>query len=111
MNGGTETAEVASGAELLLVAHLLSTARVGATVVTYHGLGGPIPSSYDLVSEEPCGTACLRTWVKTRDRELAFYHVDRADDVERVPRAYLERKFGSLAVAQSRSRGLALRGA
>lgn len=95
LNDRSEASEVELGSELLLVAQLLSTARVGATIVTYHGLGGPIPSSYDLVSEEPCGSGCLRTWVRTRARELAFYHLECANDVSRVPRSYLERKYGA----------------
>jgi hypothetical protein len=79
--------------ELLGVASLLGSTRVGSVVITYHGLGGPIPSSYDLVCEDLVGTATLRTWVKTRLYEADWYHLDRVDDVPRVPRAELARTF------------------
>jgi SAM-dependent methyltransferase len=50
--------------ELLRVESRLSQARVGTVVITYHGLGGPIPASYELVSDARAGSDRLRTWVQ-----------------------------------------------
>lgn len=84
------------GNELLRVAELLRSAPRKSVVVTYHGLGGPIPSSYELASEERIGTGPLRVWQKVRTREAAWYHLDYAHDASRVPRGYLERKLGAM---------------
>lgn len=80
------------GDELLRVAELLDAARKGVTVITYHGLGGPIPSSYTLRSEEPIGSGCLRVWQKTRSRAQGFYYLDHSREVSQVSREYLLRK-------------------
>jgi SAM-dependent methyltransferase len=83
------------GREVLRVAELLGAARRGATVVTYHGLGGLIPSSYELRSEEPISSGHLRVWVKTRARAADYYHLEYSRDVSRVPRSYVREKVGS----------------
>jgi predicted RNA methylase len=62
--------------EALRVAQRLRQVRCGSVVVTYHGLGGPIPSSYDLIAEENCGSGHLRTWIRVRDREEDWVHLD-----------------------------------
>jgi len=85
------------GDKLLRVAELLRAAPRKAIVVTYHGLGGPIPPSYDLIVEERVGSGPLRVWQKNRSREGAWYHLDYSDDVSRVPRQYLERKLAALS--------------
>jgi len=79
-------------AELMKVVELLGAANRGAIVITYHGLGGAIPSTYDLLSEEPVGSGPLRVWVKNRSREAAWYHLDYAYGVSRIPRRYFERQ-------------------
>jgi SAM-dependent methyltransferase len=81
-----------SGAEtdLLRVVDLLDAADRGSIVITYHGLGGAIPSTYDLLSDEPVGTGRLRVWVKNRSRALAWYHLDYAHGVLRAPRRHFE---------------------
>jgi predicted RNA methylase len=84
-------------AAAIRVTDSLRSARDRTVVVTYHGLGGPIPSSYDLVCEEPVGSGCLRTWVKTRANEESWYYLDEADDVTRVPRWYVEGLRGQAA--------------
>jgi len=89
------------GNELLRVADQLSAAQRNSVVVTYHGLGGPIPSSYDLVSEEQVGSGPLRVWRKTRAREAAWFYLDYSHDVARVPRKYLERKLGALSSSEA----------
>ncbi len=46
---------------------LLVDAAVGTVVATYHGFGGRIPTSYELVQAERCGTNWLRMWVKREE--------------------------------------------
>jgi SAM-dependent methyltransferase len=53
-------------ADVRRVAAALATASVGTCVVTYHGFGGRVPSSYDLVHAERAHTGWLRVWVKRR---------------------------------------------
>jgi predicted RNA methylase len=62
--------------EALRVALRLRQARRGSVLVTYHGLGGPIPSSYELVSEENSGMGHLRTWIKARELEEEWVHLE-----------------------------------
>jgi len=64
------------GTEARRLLRRLREARRGAVVVTYHGLGGAIPSSYELVAEEDSGTGRLRTWIKRRDNEEDWVHLD-----------------------------------
>jgi predicted RNA methylase len=51
-------------AEIVLVERALLAARVGTTVLTYHGFGGRIPRSYTLSTEESFGQNLLRVWRK-----------------------------------------------
>lgn len=44
----------------------LDAARIGTRVVTYHGLGAPPPSGYDLVNTRATGTDHLELWIKRR---------------------------------------------
>lgn len=64
------------GTEAMRLVWRLREARRGSVLVTYHGLGGPIPSSYELAAEEDSGSGCLRTWLKTKDREEEWIHLD-----------------------------------
>ena len=75
-DAGTPAPKLRFATEALRVARRLREARRGSALVTYHGLGGPIPSSYELMSEENSGSGCLRTWVKLRDREEGWVHLD-----------------------------------
>jgi predicted RNA methylase len=78
------------GSEAMRVAGRLREARRGSVVVTYHGLGGPIPSSYELTAEESSGSGCLRTWIKTRAREEEWVYLDHGA-VSRIPLRALQR--------------------
>jgi SAM-dependent methyltransferase len=42
----------------------LARARPGTRVVTYHGLGGPLPESYELASAAPTGSDRVELWIK-----------------------------------------------
>ena len=44
----------------------LKNLRAGTRVVTYHGLGGPMPYGYHRVLREPAGSDVLELWVKRR---------------------------------------------
>jgi hypothetical protein len=64
------------------VAAALATAAVGNCVVTYHGFGGPIPSSYELIHAERAQTDWLRVWIKQRPTARGDgCFVERGDDV------------------------------
>jgi len=53
-------------ADLLRIERMLANAPVGTLVLTYHGFGGRLPDSYDVVSGERAGTDWLRIFRKTR---------------------------------------------
>jgi len=84
------------GSELLRVESLLSRARMGTVLVTYHGLTGPIPSSYELVAEETAGSDWLRTWVQRPGRHPAWAWLETAGKVIRVSRADIRSALVSL---------------
>lgn len=53
-------------ADLLRLERALERAAVGTLLVTYHGFGGRIADSFDVVHEEPAGTDRLRVFAKLR---------------------------------------------
>lgn len=67
--------------DLARVARALATAKSGALLLTYHGLGGPIPASYDCVHHEAIGTGHLRVWRKGSERETAGHWVEDGEDL------------------------------
>jgi SAM-dependent methyltransferase len=75
-DGGTDNPKRRFGTEALRLLRRLRQARDGSVVVTYHGLGGPLPSTFELAAEESSGSGCLRTWIKTRDREEPWVYLD-----------------------------------
>jgi SAM-dependent methyltransferase len=99
-----ELSEARLASELLCVIELLSSLRTGTVVVTYCGLGGAIPSSFDLMREEPVGSGALRTWIKRRSYEDVWCHLDLHDDVSRMRRRGLQEHlehFSSAAAGPS----------
>ncbi len=94
-----ELSEARLASELLRTVDLLSSLRTGSVITTYCGLGGPIPSSYDLVREEPVGSGRLRTWIKRRSYEAAWFHLDEQDEVSRLPRRGVQRSLARMASA------------
>jgi len=84
------------GTELLIVESLLEQARVGAVLVTYFGLGGPIPASYELVADECSGTDRLRTWVQGAHRRSSSAWLETVDSVMSVSRSDLHCALASL---------------
>ncbi len=63
----------------------LAAAPPGLTMVTYHGFGGPIPASWELVAAEPTHTDWLRVWEKQRPGgDLLSFYVEDGDAVALV---------------------------
>lgn len=84
------------GAELLQVEQLLAMARIGTVVVTYHGLGGPIPASYDLVADQVAGSGRIRTWVQRSQRRSRWAWLEDGSAVVRVLQSDIRRTLASL---------------
>jgi len=55
--------------DVALSERVLSEAKIGTRVVTYHGFGGKIPASYRLMTAETFGGGYLRLWVKAAESE------------------------------------------
>lgn len=55
-------------ASVELVQHQLAATAAGTRVVTYHGLGGDLPSCFDLVHREPAREDELHLWIRRADR-------------------------------------------
>jgi len=84
------------GAELLRTESQLARARVGTVVVTYHGLGGAIPSSYDLVADERVGSDRVRTWVQRSQDQSDWGWLETHGSVERVSQRDMHAVLASL---------------
>ena len=84
------------GTELLLVESLLERAPVGTVLVTYFGLGGPIPASYELVADECSGADRLRTWVQGPRRRPSSAWLETVDSVMSVSRSDMHYALASL---------------
>lgn len=59
-----ELSEARYHADIEAAKSMLSRARVGTRVVTYHGFGGDLPPSYELVHSEPIRTDKLDLWIR-----------------------------------------------
>jgi hypothetical protein len=77
--------------DLLTLEHGLARMAVGAAFVTYHGFGGRIPDTFDLVRDEPAGTGELRLWVKRRRESRGSIWIEVADDVILVQQSSVDR--------------------
>ena len=89
------------GVELLRAERKLTQARVGTVVVTYHGLGGVIPSTYELVSDDRAGSDRVRTWVQRAARPEAWAWFETSGAVLRVSRNHMHEALASLIGGQS----------
>jgi SAM-dependent methyltransferase len=89
------------GAELLRAESMLARARVGTVVVTYHGLGGAIPSSYELVADERAGTDRVRTWLQRSQQQTGWAWLETYGSVERVSRRDMHSVLASLICGES----------
>jgi SAM-dependent methyltransferase len=101
LDRSVELSEERFQVELRRVELALDTLAPGALLVTYHGIGGPIPSSYEILGDEPAGTNRLRTWRKTAVRDGKWVHVETDEGVFCTTRKQLE---AVLAAARARAR-------
>ena len=69
------------GRDLRTLESALARMRTGALLLTYHGFGGQIPDTFDLLREEEAGTGTLRLWSKNRTRAQGQAWVEVADEV------------------------------
>jgi SAM-dependent methyltransferase len=67
--------------DVMRVERWLATREVGTVLLTYHGLGGPIPGSYECVHVEAAGNAWLRAWRKGRAGPTDKYWLEDGDEV------------------------------
>lgn len=68
-------------ADLLRVERRLAAAPVGALLVTYYGLGGPIPGSYERVRVEEAGTGFLQVWRRTGADASDFHWLEDGSEI------------------------------
>lgn len=64
--------------------HALRGLPKGSFLVSYHGIGAPIPSGYELVESEPAGTSQLRVWRRERNTDAGWFHMETMEGVRRV---------------------------
>ena len=78
----------------------LRSLRLGSLLISYHGIGAPIPSSYELIVSEPAGSDRLRVWQRRSDCDEDWFHLEMDDSAIRV-------SSRQLAAAERTSQGYA----
>ncbi len=89
--------------EMKAVSEALRRMPLGTLLVSYHGIGAPIPSGYELVCDEPAGTDRLRAWLRSQSADEAWYHLETDRGIERASREEVEetaRRWDRCARAQ-----------
>jgi SAM-dependent methyltransferase len=79
-----QTVELSHGRQLgdvMRVERWLANRSLGTVLVTYHGLGGPIPGSYARVHVEAAGTGWLSAWRKGPDGPRDTYWLEDGADL------------------------------
>ncbi len=66
--------------DLATVERWLDLAPARTCVVTYHGFGGRIPSTYHMLRTTPKGTDHLRLWMKRRSGRAGGFFLEVGDD-------------------------------
>jgi SAM-dependent methyltransferase len=69
--------------DVLRIEAALRAAPVGMAMVTYHGMGGRIPSCYELAADVPARTDWLRLWVKRHPTDDGSFFLELDDEVQR----------------------------
>jgi len=67
--------------DVMRVERWLAARSVGTILLTYHGLGGPIPGSYECVHVEAAGSSWLRAWRKSHEGASDMYWLEDGVDV------------------------------
>jgi SAM-dependent methyltransferase len=89
-------------ANLRCVGAALAAAAVGTCMVTYHGFGGPIPISYELVHAERAHSDWLRVWVKRRRHgDGQTFYVEDGDDLFSASTASGQLRIEKIASAET----------
>lgn len=85
--------------DLAILEDALDQMPLGGSLMTYHGFGGQIPDTFDLVHEESAGSDRLRLWTRRRVSSEGACWVEVADEVVLVGRvAPEERTFAPRAL-------------
>jgi SAM-dependent methyltransferase len=78
-------------ADVLRVKRQLATAPAGTVLLTYYGLGGPIPGSYERLHVEAVGTGWLQVWRHVGPGLSDTYWIEDDDDAFRASAAGVRR--------------------
>ena len=69
-------------ADVLRIESALAAMPVGTVLVTYHGLGGPIPGSYARVHLEQAGTGWLQVWRRAHSTTPDYFWLEQGPEAE-----------------------------
>lgn len=86
-----ELSRVRYVADVLVVAHKLAELPEGTFLLTYHGLGGPIPDAYRHLHVESAGTGWLHVWRHEGRASSETFWLEDDDDIRAVMPADLRR--------------------
>jgi SAM-dependent methyltransferase len=81
---GPELSSLRYTHDLSIFENWLDQAALGTCVVTYHGFGGRMPDTYQLLRSIPKGTDLLRLWKKKRPGRASSHIPERSLTVPRV---------------------------
>lgn len=81
---GPELSTLRYSSDLSIFEHWLDHAPVDTCVVTYHGFGGRMPDTYQLLRSLPKGTDLLRLWKKKRAGRADGHILERSLTVARL---------------------------
>ena len=69
-------------ADVLRIESALAAMPVGTVLVTYHGLGGPIPGSYERIHLERVGSGFLQVWRRAHADHRDHYWIEDGAEAE-----------------------------
>lgn len=72
-DGAPELSTLRYSHDLSIFEHWLDEAKLGTHLVTYHGFGGRMPNTYQMLRALPKGTDQLRLWKKVRKGRATEY--------------------------------------
>jgi SAM-dependent methyltransferase len=83
-------------ADVQVVARKLAELPEGTLLLTYHGLGGPIPNAYERVHVEPAGTGWLHVWRHGGGATDEFFWLEDDENIRAVSKPELGRLLRSV---------------
>lgn len=87
LDASVELSAARMARDLEVLERALDELPLGGSLMTYHGFGGQVPDTFDLVHEESAGSDRLRMFTKRRTISEGACWVEVADDVMLVERA------------------------